>query len=168
MTVEPNGWISCVALLGVALLVALGGTSIISGPLTDRRTGAALFEPIVTYSSGMGCVPMASLETADRVWFMCVAGVCLWPLSRWLLLRRVGLPCGGDALLRACLGEYGLCVLMLFVQRSHPLNLYHGIVPFCLLSTQGLARARRPPAVPEGRRRRFSVAACLPSQSAPL
>jgi len=141
MTVEPNGWISSAALLGAASLVALGGTSIISGPLTDRRTVAALFEPIVTYSSGMGCIPMASLETGHIIGFMCVAGVCLWPLSRWLLHRRVGLPCGGDALLRACLGAYGLCALMLFVQRSHPLNLYHGIVPFCVLSTQGLASA---------------------------
>jgi len=30
---------------------------------------------------------------------------------------------------------------MLFVQRSHPLNLYHGIVPFCVLSAWGLANA---------------------------
>jgi hypothetical protein len=134
-------WPSSIMLFGTTALVVFGGWFLVNRGVIDGQFLYGLFESILTFSSGMGCVPMSSLEWVYMLAFLAVTGTYLWPIARWLLgLRTRILPAGND-LLRFCLGSYGLGTLMLFVQRSHPFNLSHAIVPFCILTTETLMMA---------------------------
>lgn len=47
-----------------------------------------------------------------------------------------------DGRVIVCIACYGLMSMMLFIGRSHPLNLFHPIIPFCIVSTCAVAWAR--------------------------
>src|SRR5262249_41878775 len=76
--------------------------------------------------------------------FTVVAGVYLFVVSKYLVrLMAKEEPSRADTF-NACLGSYGLALLLIFIQRTHPFNLSHGIVPFAILAAEGgLSLVRR-------------------------
>jgi hypothetical protein len=103
----------------------------------DRGLLGALFEPLVAYSGGMGCEPMSTTPGYwGQCFFLLVAGtylLCLGSLVSCLL----GPGADRRQVLRGCVAAYGLATALLFVQRSHPFNLFHSIIPFVILLVDG-------------------------------
>ena len=91
--------------------------------------------------SGMTLLPIAAVPD-DGVRFLLIM------LAAYLLAVAVGIlkTLSGTASaldrLSTCLGAYGFAMLLIFVSRSHPFNLYHASAPFALLVTVSMARLR--------------------------
>jgi len=96
-----------------------------------------ILEALRSYPAGIGCLPFFSLDKGYVIKFMIVAGTYLFVIAKFLVkLTAKEEPSRVEAF-NGCLGAYGLALLLLFIQRSHPNNLSHGIVPFVILATEG-------------------------------
>jgi len=125
---------------GMALLTTaatiLGGVSLATrrSPLIfDHHLLAALFESVLKQTGGIGCVPMVTVSTKAKLGFAIIAGYYLYNLAR-LIVELIGSGTARRQVFRGCLSAYGLCTMMLFVQRSVWQNLFHVVVPFVILA----------------------------------
>jgi hypothetical protein len=102
-------------------------------------------EPLRAYAAGMSALPIAELKSGELILFGLVAATYLAYAGR--LVAAVAF---GDAdratMASGTLAVYGLASLLLFVNRSHPYNLYHVVLPCCALATCAFARLSRRPA----------------------
>ncbi len=82
--------------------------------------------------SGVGLIPIARNADGALIIFLLMVGTYIFALIRAiarLLARNVT---DRDALV-ACIAAYGLCLLLVFVARSHPYNLFHAMVPWAMV-----------------------------------
>lgn len=141
----------CFRLLGTGIpvfaAVFLAGIFLSSrGTCFQKEFWNGWLEGILFYKSGMGALPFdltpALVVPTILTFTLYFFGVC-GPLER--LLRRDGTtgairatsaarPTERDVF-TVSLTAYGLCSLLLFIGRTHPLNLLHCIVPLVLLVT---------------------------------
>jgi hypothetical protein len=125
------------AILGAAAPIALAVWYRASRGSLGPEFFGGILEAVRNYPGGIGCLPFASLGDEYTLRFMIVSGTYLFAIAR-LLLKLVNREEPGRLdVFNACLGAYGLALLLLFVQRTHPCNLSHGIVPFAILASQG-------------------------------
>ena len=124
---------------GLTLLTSaatiIGGVSLATrrSPLSfDHHLLTALFESVLTYTGGMGCLPMVIVSTRTKLGFAIIVGCYLYNLAR-LIVELIGPGTARRQAFRGCLSAYGLCTMMIFVQRSVPQNLFHVVVPFVIL-----------------------------------
>jgi hypothetical protein len=125
---------------GVAALVLLAGLAAASrGTLWRREFWAGWLESMSSYSAGLGLLPIANVPNATLLFFAVTLIVyfAAFGLAWVKLLRR---ECTSTDMVVGCLACYGLLVLILFVGRSHPFNLFHPSVPFSLIVTILAAR----------------------------
>jgi len=129
-----------VASVGVAVAAALLGLTAGSrGTLITAGFWKGWSEALVTYSGGLGAIPIADLSLAPFLQFCAMVAIYLGPLGvavvrAWRRQLLVG------ELWLGVVAAYGLMTLLLFVGRSHPWNLFHVSVPACLVAVTVLAR----------------------------
>jgi hypothetical protein len=104
----------------------------------DRQALGRLFESLLAYSGGLSALPMSDTPGyLGQCQFMVVAGTYLACIGS-LVLSLLASGADRRQVFRGCLSAYGLGTLMLFVQRSHPYNIYHGIIPFVILAVDAI------------------------------
>jgi hypothetical protein len=125
-------------------------------PLLLYASRGALFTPafwhgwveaLVAYAGqGVGALPMAELPDAPLLFFVLVVMFYLAVIG-YAVIKAWQQSAGKGTVLVATLAAYGMALLLLFVNRSHPYNLCHAMVPFALVLTalllQGYKRLER-------------------------
>lgn len=92
--------------------------------------------------SGLGFLPVAGLGDAALLLFVAFIGVYLLTIGFAAVRAAHGLTAPEDVF-GACVAVYGLELLLIFVGRSHPHNLYHPSVPLAILVAVWLWRGFR-------------------------
>lgn len=122
---------------GAVWLAGLGLAS--RGTFWRRDFWVGWLEGVGWYSAGFGMLPMGIVaDTGTLIRFAVTAGLYLFFLG-YLLMRFRHQEVRPLEVLGGCGGLYGLGVLVLFVGRSHPYNLFHASLPFSLLLVSALA-----------------------------
>lgn len=147
-------------LFNAAFIAKIGGTffAIAIVGLTWASRGTLLqpdfwigyWEPLLFYSGGISALPMHG-GIAYREDFLLLMAALLaysFALTSAILRWFTGRLEAADLVL-ALIAAFGLETLMVFINRSHPFNIYHPIIPFCLLA---IAYAARWAQIPERRR----------------
>jgi TPR repeat len=100
-------------------------------------------EALVKYGSwGASALPIAQVPDAALVSFLTMFTIYLGVIAYALLRVLHGSASQGEVLL-ATLAAYGVALLLLFVNRSHPFNLCHATPPFAVVLTALLFRGRK-------------------------
>lgn len=154
-------------LFSLGVVAGLAGTLIPGLALASRGTllhaefWRGWLEAILAYGGGLSQLPIggAMLDWSAYLFFTAQLLVYLFFLGSAIekSLRRALSP--EDSLL-GMIAVYGLGALMIFIGRSHPFNLYHPSIPFCILLTSALARA--------GGKIAASLEAAWPAAESPL
>jgi len=84
--------------------------------------------------SGLGLIPIADVSDPALLFFMCFLLVYLLTIGICAMHCMQGNRQPQEIFL-ACVSLYGLALLLLFVGRSHPFNLYHPAVPLAVVLT---------------------------------
>lgn len=113
-------------------------------PLLLYASRGALFTPVfwhgwvealVAYAGqGVGALPIAELPDAPLIFFLLMVTLYLGVIG-YAVIRGWQQSAGKGTVLVATLAAYGLALLLLFVNRSHPYNLCHAMVPFAVVLT---------------------------------
>src|ERR1051326_5067544 len=85
-------------------------------------------------------MPIAEADAFTMLFFMFVAATYTLTVA-WAILRALAGRLSAEMLTLACIALYAAAMLLIFVGRSHPLNMYHPLVPFAILLTALIARA---------------------------
>jgi len=126
-----------------ALLVLLVGLSVASrGTITSREFWIGWSEPLLSFGAGLGMLPIAEVSNGTLVLFTVVISVLLGTTAIAIVKLLYRDSTRSDVLL-GCLASYGLLVLILFVGRSHPFNIFHASVPFSVVVTILVVRLHR-------------------------
>ena len=113
------------------------------GYLFRREFWSAYFEPIMNYGNGISSLPISSVpHVAWLILFSVMLAVYL-SFVAWLLDGLRLRSAGPMTVLAGCVATYGLGTLLQFVNRSAYQNLFHGIIPFCVLTVAVLAHVSR-------------------------
>lgn len=128
---------SLAIILGIwaaGLLLASRGTMFTASFWTGFLTS------LTTYGQGNSLLPLASYPDGWSI-FLFVGMIGLYLAVFEMMVAKVihRSPTAIDVML-GCMAFYGICILLLFVGRSHPWNLYHPSVPFSLMSVSVVAR----------------------------
>lgn len=127
-------WAVCGMMTASVVMMGLWVAS--RGTLFHAGFLRAWLEVFISYPSGISMLPVAHNATGVTLSFLLI-GVYLYVVGEGLLIRHhAGVTKMG--LMQLCIAVYGLASLILYIGRSHPLNLFHGIVPFCLIATMRL------------------------------
>jgi hypothetical protein len=125
------------------------------GTLFTRTFWHGWLEALFAYGSlGLGSLPIAEVPGGALICFMIIVTLYLGVIA-WALFRGLHRTAKRGEVLLAALAAYGLAVLLLFVNRSHPYNLCHASPPFAVLlaalmlrSHGAVASLRRHPSIP--------------------
>ena len=92
--------------------------------------------------SGLGLLPIADVPDTALLFFMVFLAAYLLTIGNTAIRSSHESACAEDIFL-ACYSLYGLALLLIFVGRSHPFNLYHPAPPLAVVLTAWLARGSR-------------------------
>ncbi|HUE17913.1 MAG TPA: hypothetical protein VMR25_27400 [Planctomycetaceae bacterium] len=128
---------------GLALCATfLGGLSWASrGTCFQAAFWPKYWEAILFYSGGMSSLPMSLGMERPQEFLLLLAALTTYTfaiafaLFRWLIHKL-----DPTDLVLALVAASGLGMLILFINRSHPFNVYHPIIPFCILVTHYVSR----------------------------
>ena len=134
---SAKGWLLpplafCSTVAGTLLLLLLYASR---GTLFSTGFWRGWGEALVAYAwQGIGAIPIAELPDAPFIFFILMVTVYLG-VSAYAVVRGWHKSAGKGIVLLATLAAYGLALLLLFVNRSHPYNLCHATVPFAVMLT---------------------------------
>ncbi|MEI8372890.1 MAG: hypothetical protein WCJ35_08655 [Planctomycetota bacterium] len=136
-----KGWIFILGVVaGLAGTLILGLAIASRGTLLHSEFWRGWLEPLLVYGGGIGQLPIggAVVEWSAYLLFTVELLVYLFFFGRVLdkSLRKTLSP---EDLILGMIAVYGLGTIMIFIGRSHPFNLYHSSVPFCILLTSAFA-----------------------------
>lgn len=135
-----GGGATALSSIAAALFTTLLGLAVASrGTLFRREFWAGWLEALPLYGGGMSSMPFAATEASLFLAMVVTYLIQLALLLTYLPEKRVD----KSLLLGGCLAAYGLCMLLLFINRSHFVYLYHACVPFCVIWTAWLALGER-------------------------
>lgn len=128
-------------LWGFLLATAFTGLWIASrNTLWERRFWTGYYEAVLEFGSGFGAMPLA-----DSLGNPVCASLFVLVLMTYsvTVARTCAAVLGGEAtdrdLALGTIGIFGFGTLVQFISRSHPYNLFHPIIPACLLITVSLS-----------------------------
>jgi hypothetical protein len=117
----------------VTLLPLLLYTS--RGTFFTRAFGHGWLEALFVFAGqGVSALPIAELPDSPLVFFIIIVTLYLAVIA-YAVVRGWHQNTGKGAVLLATLAAYGLALLLLFVNRSHPYNLCHAAIPFAVVLT---------------------------------
>jgi hypothetical protein len=136
-TFGPKGWLlpplAFYSAVAVTLLPLLLYAS--RGVLFTRAFWYGWVEALVRYPSlGLDFLPLAEVPDAPLVFFVIIVTLYLAVIA-YAVVRGWYRKTDKGAVLLATLATYGMALLLLFVNRSHPFNLCHASVPFAVVLT---------------------------------
>jgi hypothetical protein len=119
--------------MATTLLALLFGAS--RGTLFTGTFWQGWVEALVAYAGGgITALPIAELPDAPFIFFMIMVASYL-ALIVYAGARALHGNASRNVVLLAALAAYGMALLLLFVNRSHPFNLCHATVPFAVVLT---------------------------------
>ncbi|WP_435016336.1 hypothetical protein TA3x_003901 [Tundrisphaera sp. TA3] len=132
----------CVLAGGAMAATLLAGLAIASrGTLLRREFWMGWLEPLRLYGGGVSALPIRAIDgLTGPIVFLAMAGTYL-TLVGLMLAALPGRRASRGLVLGGCVSAYGLCQLLQYVNRSHPFNLYHAGVPFCVIAVGLVALA---------------------------
>ena len=105
------------------------------GTLFTRAFWSGWVEALIAYAGeGVGALPLAELPDTPFVFFVIMVTLYLGVIT-YAFVRAWHQNVGPGTVLLATLAAYGLALLLLFVNRSHPFNLCHAAIPFAVILT---------------------------------
>jgi hypothetical protein len=128
------------AALGAAAVLLPGLAWASRGSLFQPAFWAAWLEPLLTYARGFGALPIQE-AIHDRCVYLLFFGILLcyaMGMHRSLDLARQRAVSPRHAIV-GTVSLYGLGILLLFINRSEPSNLFHPTVPFVIVLTSIVA-----------------------------
>ncbi|MEA3186210.1 MAG: hypothetical protein QOD99_40 [Chthoniobacter sp.] len=150
------------AAFAVGGIVLLGGLAIAShGTLTRGEFWSGWTESLRSYGAGVSLLPIATVPDSTLLFFAFIIALYFSEMGSALvaLLRRESSPA---TVLRGCIASYGLLVMILFVGRSHPSNIFHVLVPFGIVATVLVSQMHGRLATYAGQRERATREFCSP------
>jgi hypothetical protein len=100
-------------------------------------------DALVAYAGqGAGALPLAELPDTPMVFFIIMITSYLAVIA-YAAVRGLHGSARKSEVLLATLAAYGLALLLLFVNRSHPFNLCHAAIPFAVVLTALIARCHK-------------------------
>ena len=106
------------------------------------------WESSLLYSGGIGSLPMSVGIANPQEFVLLITVLTTYSFAiANALFRLITHKLEATDLVLALVAVSGLGMLILFINRSHPYNIYHSIIPFCILSTHYCSRWR---ALPSG------------------
>lgn len=127
------GW----TMLGLAITL-LGGLAIASrGTLLRPEFWMGWTESLRLFNDGFGHMPILGAVQGDRTSFVLLMVMLLaYLFAVGRMLQEFGCRrLTPEHLLVGLMGAYGFAVLLWFIGRSHPYNLHHATIPFCIVLT---------------------------------
>lgn len=122
--------------------VLIAGLAIVSrGTMWQPRFWKGYFESLLEYGGGFGALPISDAVVYPEIALLLFGILMLYTLTiakAFAASARQG--DFGNANVSAVIATIGFGTLMLFINRSHPYNLFHPIVPAIVLFTQFLGR----------------------------
>jgi len=128
---------------GVAMLATfLGGLSWASrGTCFHPEFWPAYWESILLYSGGMSSLPMSLGIERPQEFVLLMTVLTTYSFAIAIaLFRLITRKLEATDLVLALVAASGLGMLILFINRSHPFNIYHPIIPFCILASHYCSR----------------------------
>ncbi len=122
-----------ISVTAVGLLIASRGT------LFSREFFEGWLEGVRTYGGGFSSLPVVRSGRIALAMLMVLVGLSIGSMLLPILRRRSG-RMGFQDRYMGCWGSYAWCAMALFVNRSHPWNIFHCILPFGVLAAY-LARS---------------------------
>lgn len=121
-------WVMCSA-------VFLSGLTIVSrGTLLSSEFWSGYYESLLDYGGGFGSLPVSGMLTSPSHALLLLFILCTYSLTISGKLAAILHRTADDRdLVCAWIATVGLGTFLLFVGRSHPYNLFHPIVPACIL-----------------------------------
>jgi hypothetical protein len=121
-------WGTYVVVVTVGLLIASRGT------LWQGRFWTGYFESVIDFGSGFSALPIADVLPQPAYALLLFAILMIYSLTVSSTFAAVARGNANDReLVLAMIGTVGFGSLMLFINRSHPFNLFHPITPACVL-----------------------------------
>jgi hypothetical protein len=113
------------------------------GTLFTRAFWHGWVEALVAYAGqGAGALPLAELPDTPMTVFIIMVTVYLTIIA-YAAVRGLHGNLGKQEALLATLAAYGLALLLVFVNRSHPFNMCHAAIPFAVVLTALIARCHK-------------------------
>jgi hypothetical protein len=110
------------------------------GALFTRAFWRGWVEALIAYAGeGVGALPIAELPDIPFIFFVIMVTLYLGVIA-FALVRAWHQSVGQGAVLLATVAAYGLALLLLFANRSHPFNLCHATIPFAVVLTALISR----------------------------
>lgn len=123
-------WGSYVAATTTGLLIASRGT------LFESRFWMGYFESLLEYGGGFGALPISAMMTIPLYVLLLFLLLMVYTLTVSRVFAAAVRKTATDRdLVLATIAVVGFGTLILFINRSHPYNLFHPIVPACVLLT---------------------------------
>jgi len=129
-----NPWVDLLGAMAAAGSVWLLGMALASrGAILHRTFWSQYFEGLHNQAfSGLGLLPIANVSGYGMAIFAGMLTIYFFAIG--LAGARIFLHRGSEIdLFLGSLAAYGLGLLLLFVGRSHPLNLFHPMIPFAMV-----------------------------------
>lgn len=128
-------------------VVAVTGLSWASrGTLLQSEFWRGYLEPLILYGGGIGALPMHDGLEYSGEFLLLMAALTTYSFHVVsAIFRMITRRLEATDLVMALVAAYGLGTMMLFINRSHPFNLYHPIIPFCILAAASIARLTKMP-----------------------
>ncbi len=135
-------WLASPLLFGVTTLVATLALLLYAsrGTLSTRAFWNGWMEAFKMYAGqGVGALPIAELPDSPFVMFALMITVYLAVIA-YAVVRGWHRNLNEGTVLLATVAAYGMALLLLFVNRSHPYNLCHAAVPLAVILTALMAQ----------------------------
>ena len=134
-TVKKEIYISLLCIFTVCIILFGSMAFVVKVSVLDIKYWSVLIEGIKEYGGGITSLPLATLRSnSSLIVFELIIGMYLFVVGNWLI-KFLNKKSHSEDMFAAGLGFYGLVMLLIFIGRSHILNLMYPTVPFWILFT---------------------------------
>ena len=141
--VQRRTWLFILGVVIGTLVMLISGLVLASrGTLFHPAFWRGWLGPLLSFGGGMAQLPIRNAVSDWGAYLLFTSELLVYlyflviPIKK--SLRKILLP---EDLVLGMIATYGLGTIMIFIGRSHPSNLFHPSVPFCILLTVVVAHA---------------------------
>lgn len=165
-------WRRAATIAGASILVYILALVIASrGTIFSALFWRGYLEAILSYSGGFGAIPMANMGFSRDTLMFVISIAMLLATSAYCAACTIKRSATPEIVTLGLVSTFGIANLFLFVNRSHPFNYYHVVIPVVITGVciAGLVGRRLERMLESSSARRFwRVAGLLPLAYIPL